>query len=181
MRDSLCSSVHIAALAAAVVAAALARQASAEAFVEVGANATRVETDIVTLPHTFTNTSGLHVGAGIRRELSRGSIGARLELDDVDGDVLLAVRAFDYRRHLSDRLAWTAFAGAARIDLGTPAYGYYFGGGVELKDLWPRWSLGIDLRIGDKLARDNVLPTDPIGDDNFYDVTGLAVYLSRRF
>ena len=30
-----------------------------------------------------------------------GSIGARIELDDLDGDLLLAVRAFDYRRHLS--------------------------------------------------------------------------------
>jgi hypothetical protein len=181
MKRLLCSSVRVVALAAAVVAAALAREATAEAFVDVGANATRVEADIATLPHTFTSTSGLHFGAGIRRSLSQGSIGARLELDDVDGDLLLAVRAFDYRRHLSDRLAWTAFAGAARLDLATPAYGYYLGGGVELKDLWPRWSLGLDLRIGDKLARDNVLPTDAPGDDNFYDLTGLAVYLSRRF
>jgi hypothetical protein len=181
MKGSFCSSVRVAALAAAVVAAALAQGATAEAFVDVGANATRVEVDIVNLPHTFTDTSGLHFGVGLRRELSQGSIGARLELDDLDGDLLLAVRAFDYRRHLSDRLALTAFAGAARLDLATPAYGYYLGGGVELKDLWPRWSLGVDLRLGDKLARDNLLPTDPPGDDNFYDITGLAVYLSRRF
>jgi hypothetical protein len=93
------------------------------------------------------------------------------------------VRALDYRRHLSQRLALTAFAGAARLDLDTAAYGYYLGGGVQLKDLWPRWSLGIDLRIGDKLARDNVLPTDPQGGrpDNFYDLSGVSVYLSRSF
>ena len=47
------------------------------------------------------DASGLHVGAGLRRELAHGSIGARVELDDLDGDLLLAVRAFDYRRHLS--------------------------------------------------------------------------------
>jgi hypothetical protein len=43
--------------------------------------------------------------------------------------------------------------------------------------------LGIDLRYGDKLARDNLLPTDPQGGtpDNFYDVSGIAVYFSRRF
>jgi hypothetical protein len=168
-------------IAAALVAASLAREAASEVFLDVGAGATRVEADIVNMPHTVTNTSGLHLGAGLRRELRQGSIGARLELDDVDGELLLAVRAFDYRRHLSERFALTAFAGAARLDLATPAYGYYFGGGVELKDLFPRWNLGIDLRIGDKLARDNLLPTDPPGDDNFYDVTGVAVYLSRRF
>ena len=78
----------------------------------------------------------------------------------------------------------TAFAGAARLDLDTPAHGWYLGGGVELKDLWPRWSLALDLRIGDKLARDNVLPSDPQGGDrpdSFYDLRGFSLYLSRRF
>ena len=184
MQNSVCSTVRTMALAtAAAVAAALAHAAAAEVFVDFGAHATRVEADIVDAPHTFTNTSGLHVGAGLRRELRQGSIGARVELDDVDGDLLLAVRAFDYRRHISDRWALTAFAGAARLDAATPAYGYYFGGGVELKELWPRWNLGVDIRRGDKLARDNVLPTDPQGSgpDNFYDLTGLAVYLRWRF
>ncbi len=77
----------------------------------------------------------------------------------------------------------TAFAGAARLDLDTPAYGYYLGGGVQIKELWPRWSLGLDLRFGDKLARDNLLPSDPQGGrpDNFYDLSGLTIYLSRGF
>jgi hypothetical protein len=93
------------------------------------------------------------------------------------------VRAFDYRRHISQRLALTAFAGAARLDLDTPAHGWYLGGGVQIKELWPRWSLSLDLRLGDKLARDNVLPTDPQGGrpDNFYDLSGLTIYLSRGF
>jgi hypothetical protein len=171
-------------LAATVFAAGFGHAAAAEVFIDVGGHSTRVEADIATLPDKIEDTtSGLHLGAGLRRELSRGSIGARLELDDVDGDLLLAVRALDYRRHLSQRLSVTAFAGAARLDLDTPAHGWYFGGGVELNDLWPRWNLVFDLRIGDKLARDNVLPTDPQGGrpDNFYDLRGLAVYLSRRF
>jgi hypothetical protein len=120
---------------------------------------------------------------GVRRELANGSIGARVELDDVDGDALLAVRALDYRRHLTPRLAVTGFLGAARLDLATPAYGYWLGGGVQLKELLPGWDLGVDLRYGDKIARDNLLPTDPQGgkQDNFYDLSGIAVYLSRRF
>ena len=74
-------------------------------------------------------------------------------------------------------------AGAARLDLATPAYGYYFGGGVQFKDLRPHWDLSVDLRYGDKIARDNLLSTDPQGGspDNFYDLVGFSVYLSRRF
>jgi hypothetical protein len=167
-----------------MLAVSSAATASAEAFVDLGLSATRVKADIPTLPDKATSTqSGVHLGAGLRRELTRGSIGARVELDDVDGDLLLAVRAFDYRRHVSQRFALTAFAGAARLDLATPAYGYYLGGGVQIKDLWPSWTLALDLRRGDKIARDNLLPGEPQGDrpDSFYDLTGVSVYLSRRF
>ena len=184
MKDCYRSNRRVAGLAAAAIATSLAQGVAAEAFVDVGINSTRVEADIATLPETVTSSSsGLHLGAGLRRELRQGSIGARLELDDVDGELLLAVRALDYRRHLSARLSLTAFAGAARLDLATPAYGWYFGGGIELTDLWPRWNLAFDLRVGDKLARDNAAPEDPQGDrpDNFYDIRGVAVYLSRRF
>jgi hypothetical protein len=184
MKDSPCLRLRLACLAVAVAAAGVARGAAAEGFVDFGAHTTSIEADIATLPDKVeSDATGWHVGIGLRRELTQGSIGARLELDDLDGDLLLSVRALDYRRHLSQRFALTAFAGAARLDLDTPAYGYYFGGGVQVKDLWPRWSLGIDLRIGDKLARDNVLPTDPQGGrpDNFYDLSGISIYLSRGF
>jgi hypothetical protein len=158
--------------------------AFAEVFVDVGVNYAEIEADIANLPASITTTqTGWHIGAGLRRELTQGSIGARLEADDIDGDTLLAVRALDYRRHVSERFALTAFLGAARLDLETPAHGYYLGGGLEIKDLFPSWTLGIDVRFGDKLARDNLLPTDPQGgrSDNFYDLTGLSLYLSRRF
>ena len=94
----------------------------------------------------------------MRRELrGGGNIGVRLELDDVDSNLLIAVRALDYRYSISDRLAVGAFLGAARLDLATPAHGYYLGGGVQLKELVRGWDLSIDLRLGDKLARDNLL------------------------
>lgn len=181
MKDSLRSALRVTGLAAAAVAIALAREIAAEGFVDIGFNATSIEADIATLPDKVeSDVSGLHVGGGFRRELTQGSIGARVELDDLDGDLLLAVRALDYRRHVSERFALTAFAGAARLDLGTPAYGYYLGGGVQIKDLWPRWSIGIDLRLGDKLARDNFDPQAPRPDD-FYDLSGVTLYLSRGF
>jgi hypothetical protein len=116
-----------------------------------------------------------------RRE--RGDIGVRLELDVLDSDLLLAVRALDYRYNLSDRFAIGAFIGAARLDLATPAYGYYLGGGVQFKEIMPRWDLSLDLRFADKIARDNILPSDPQGGrpDNFYDVSGIGLYLGYRF
>jgi hypothetical protein len=171
----------IATAAAAMCSAAT--DVRADVFLDFGLHGTHVEADVATLTKVTTSESGLHLGVGLRRELANGSIGARVELDDVGGDALLAVRAFDYRRHLTERLAVSAFLGAARLDLATPAYGYYFGTGVQFKDLLPSWTLSVDLRYGDKIARDNLLPTDPQGGkpDNFYDLSGIAVYLSRRF
>ncbi|HVY66803.1 MAG TPA: hypothetical protein VHH11_18440 [Gammaproteobacteria bacterium] len=163
----------------------LAGMAHAEPFVDLGLNESRVGAKIANRQARIsTSSTGLHVGVGVRRTLSNGGdIGVRLEIDDLDSNTLLAIRALDYRFNLSQRFAVTAFAGVARLDLATPAYGYYLGGGVQFKDLRPRWDLGIDVRYGDKIARDNLLPTDPQGGspDNFYDLTGISVYLSRRF
>jgi hypothetical protein len=177
------SNTRFASVATAVAAMFLAVDAHADVFLDFGLHGTHVEADVATFTRVTTSETGLHLGAGLRRELASGSIGARVELDDIDGDLLLAVRALDYRRHLTDRFAVTAFLGAARLDLATPAYGYYLGTGVQLKELWPSWSLSVDLRYGDKIARDNVLPSDPQGgkNDNFYDLSGVSVYLSRRF
>jgi hypothetical protein len=159
--------------------------ARAESFIDLGLNVSSVGAKIANRQaRVSTSTTGLHFGVGARRELANGgNIGVRLELDDVDSNLLLAVRALDYRFNLSQRLAINAFAGAARLALATPAYGYYLGGGVQFKDVKPRWDLSVDLRYGDKIARDNLLPTDPQGGspDNFYDLTGVSVYLSRRF
>ncbi len=163
----------------------LAAGARAEPFVDLGINSSSVDARIANTDGFVTsNSSGLHLGVGIRRRLDGGGdIGVRLELDDVDSDTLLAVRALDYRFNVSDRFGIGAFAGVARLDLATPAYGYYVGAGVQLKSLVRDWDLGIDFRYGDKIARDNVLPSDPQGgsSDNFYDLTGLTLYLSRRF
>jgi len=159
--------------------------ALAEPFVDLGLNSSRVGAKVANRPARITtSTTGLHLGVGVRRDLPKGgNIGVRLEIDDVDSNTLLAIRALDYRFNLSQRLAINAFAGAARLDLATPAYGYYFGGGVQFKDLRPKLDLSVDLRYGDKIARDNLLPTDPQGGspDNFYDLTGVSVYLSWRF
>jgi len=101
MKSSLGLRTYTTGIAAAIVAAGLAREAGAELFVDFGVNDSSVEADIATQPVSITtDSSGLHFGVGLRRELTHGSIGARIELDDLDGESLLAVRALDYRRHL---------------------------------------------------------------------------------
>ena len=183
----LTTRIRFAALPVAVAATILgAPPARGEVFVDLGVHTTRVEADLANgASITETTSSGAHLGVGVRRELNRGSIGARLEVDDLDTDLVLAVRALDYRHHLSPRFALTGFIGAARLDLATPAYGYDLGGGIEIKNLFAGWDLGIDLRLGDKLARDSVLPTDPVPqggqNDNFYDLRSASVYLRYRF
>ncbi|HET6493189.1 MAG TPA: hypothetical protein VFG44_09460 [Burkholderiales bacterium] len=158
---------------------------SADLFVDVGAQTSRVEARIANVEGTVDTTeTGAHIGVGVFRNVGeRSKLGVRLELDNLGSNLLLAVRAVDWRYALSEHVSVGGFLGAARLDLATPAYGYYFGGGIQFTDVMPRWDIGIDLRYGDKIARDNVLPTDPQGGspDNFYDLLGVSVYLSRRF
>ena len=101
----------------------------------------------------------------------------------LDKQFFIAIARLDYRRHISERLAFNVFVGAARFDLGTPAYGYYYGAGFQFKQLVSTWDLSIDLRIADEVARDNLLPSDPQGgmSDNFRDIFGISFYLTRRF
>ena len=176
---------RVAALLVTAFTALAAHAASADVFIEVGAQAARVEATIALQDDKITeDESGWHLGIGASRAFGmRNEIGVRIELDSIGSDLLLAVRALDYRRHLNERIALGAFVGAARLDLATPAYGYYLGGGVHFKDVVASWDLGIDLRFGDKVARDNLLPTDPRGGspDNFYDITGISLYLRHTF
>lgn len=158
---------------------------AAEVFIDVGIHSSTIKSDIANRPDTIERSeSGVHVGIGARRNSqNRGDFGVRVELDDLGSTTMLSVRALDYRRHITSKLAVTAFLGAARLSLATPAYGYYLGGGIQWQDIFERWDLSLEARHGDKIARDNLLPSDPQGGrpDNFHDVSGVSLFLSRRF
>src|SRR6476646_5960618 len=176
-------SASLSLLACTLLASLLSNTARSEVLVDFGMNSTRVEADIATYPSILTTTTtGYHVGAGVRRALEHGSFGARVELEDIDSNLLIAVRALDYKHAFTQNLSIGGFIGAARLDLATPAYGYWLGGALEY-DFSAHWAVSFDLRIGDKLARDNLLPSDPQGGrpDNFYDLRGVSIYLSHRF
>ncbi|MEP7242276.1 MAG: capsule assembly Wzi family protein [Gammaproteobacteria bacterium] len=160
---------------------------SAEIFVDAGLNANRVHIDLAAeQPATRTSWAiGPHFALGARRAVSdRSDLGARLELDSIDGHTLLAVRALDYRYRFGGPIALSVFIGAARYALATPAYGEYFGAGLQWRNLLPGWDAAVDLRYAKKVARDHLLPSDPVSStqpDSFYDILSPTISLTRRF
>jgi hypothetical protein len=133
--------------------------------------------------HTESLGVAPHFAIGARRAVSdRSDLGVRAEFDDIDGDLLLSVRALDYRYRFHNPLAVSVFVGASRLDLATPAYGYYYGAGVQWRNLLPNTDVGLDLRYGDKIARDKLLPSDPPSTkrpDSFYDLTARTASLAE--
>lgn len=130
-------------------------------------------------------TTGAHVGVGARRAVTEHSdLGARLELDRIEGRNLIAVRAIDYRYRIGRHFGLTGFIGGGRYSLATAAYGYYMGVGVQWRDFLPGFDLNLDGRHYEKIARDKLLPSDPPSQprpDMFYDIDGAAMYISWRF
>jgi len=165
---------------------------SVDYFVDIGGSASRARVELAAVrgDKYVTNTSyAPHIGIGARRAVSDNSdLGARIEFDRIEDQLLIAVRALDYRYRFNRHAALAAFAGAARYNLATPAFGYYFGIGGQWREIGgqvlPGIDLNLDVRYGDKLARDKLLPTDPgteVRPDMFYDIMGATLYLSYRW
>ncbi len=159
---------------------------SAELFVETGVTGYEVRLDPDEATPTINSGKEFapHIGIGARRAVSsRSDLGARVELDDLSGDLLVAVRAIDYRYRFRNPLALSVFVGAAHLDKATPAIGLYVGAGLQWRDVLPGWDAGVDLRFVQNAARDRLLASDPQGvrPDIFYDVLGATLNITKRF
>jgi len=161
---------------------------SVEVFVDVGAQQSNVRE--IRLDSGPTLASGYeanyHTAVGARRRVAdRHDIGARIELDQVPGGSLVSLRAVDYRYRLWRQVAVSAFVGAARYDIGLPAYSYYWGAGLQYRDVLPGWDIGADFRQYDKFTRDRVLASDPPAPVQLprrvWDIRSVSLYLSRRW
>jgi hypothetical protein len=157
-----------------------------ELFVDAGANANRVITNVdIGVPVTTSKVMfGPHFAIGARRAVSdNNDLGIRLEDDQVDGHNLLGVRPVDYRYRFGDTFALGLFAGVNRYNVATPAYSLYAGIGGQWRNVLPKWDLGLDLRYAQNIARNHVLPTDQQGvrPDTFYKIESVVGYISRRF
>jgi Capsule assembly protein Wzi len=159
----------------------------AQLFMEVGASELRVRKDLTEETPIVTGSFATepHVALGARRAVSEHSdLGARLDFDQSEGHSLIGVRLIDYRYRLShSALAITGFLGAARYALATPAYGFYYGLGVQWRDILPHLDLGVEARYYDNVARDRLLPSDmhTARPDSFYDIIGGVLSLSYHF
>jgi Capsule assembly protein Wzi len=160
-----------------------------EFFVDVGAGGAQIEKILDSTIPNFKEDweSTPHIGIGVRRPVSeRSDLGARLEFDRVDGYQLMSFRALDYRFRWGRKLALGAFFGVGRYDIELPAYGYYWGAGVQYRDVFPKWDVGLDFRQFYKMGRDKtLLPNEPpISPDRtrmFFDVDIIGLNVSRRF
>ena len=160
--------------------------ASGQMFVDAGVHSLRVRTDLTELTPKSTGPrmTAAHVALGARRSVSDHSdFGARVEFDDLGGSSLIGVRLIDYRYRFEGPLAATGFMGAVRYALATPAYSYYYGVGLQWRDIVPHVDVGIDGRYYDSVARRHVLPSDPHTNraDSFYDISGGVLSLTYHF
>ena len=163
------------------------RPEHAEVHVDAGVVASRVIADITAItPRVETGTGyGPHLTIGARNAVTEHQdLGAALEADGAHGVSLIGARFFDYRYRFNGPLALNLFVGAARYAAATPAYGFYYGAGLQWREVLPHWDIGIDYRYASKVDRVRVLPTDPQGGynhDAYYDVTLGTLYISRKF
>ena len=125
-----------------------------------------------------------HFGLGARRAVSANNdLGVRLEVDQVDGHLLLGVRA----ARLPIPILRPFRAGLIRrggpLQSRNPRLFDLCGVGAQLRDVLPKWDVGVDFKHGQNIARDHVLASDPQGvrPDSFYKIDTGIVYLSRRF
>jgi hypothetical protein len=167
----------------------LERNHLAEFHVDLGLVGSQIIADITSeTPRTQSDIGfGPHFMVGARRAIStHQDIGAGREADDIHGVSLIAARIVDYRYRFNNPLALNLFMGAARYAAATPAYGFYYGGGVEWRNVLPHWDVGINYRYAAKVDRLRTEPTDPPEDvgyrpDAYYDVTMGTLYVSRKF
>lgn len=157
-----------------------------ELYVQAGVNLYRLEDSPLSTVLTYSPwTAGPHFAAGAWRRVSEHQdLGVAVDADDIERRALIGVRPLDYRYRFGPSLALHAFAGVARYSAGTPAYGFYLGGGPQWRNVLPGWDLGIDYRRVVDAERIRDLPSDPQGgtrDDAFYNVSTWGLYVTRKF
>jgi hypothetical protein len=158
----------------------------AQVFVDAGVNANKVRTDLEKgIPITTSQLAyGPHFGLGARRAVSeRNDLGVRAEFDQVDGHLLIGLRALDYRHRFDGPFALNVFGGVARYNVETPATSMYAGVGGQWRDVLPAWDLNLDFRYAQNVARDHVLASDVQGarPETFYKIESVTLYVSRHF
>ncbi len=158
-----------------------------EVHVDVGAVASNILADITSdTPRIKSGTGiGPHLTIGARRGVTEHQdVGAAIDADDIHGVSLVGARIVDWRWRFNNPLALNLFLGAARYAAATPAYGFYYGAGLQWREVLPHWDVGVDYRYAQKVDRLRTLPGEPQSGyrpDAYYDISMATLYVSRKF
>ncbi len=96
---------------------------------------------------------------------TKHKLGLGLDFEKILSENLIGYRALDYQYEVTERVHAGAFFGAATIETGLPQNGYYYGVNSSLFIFSNKLALHYELKVGDGLARDRLLDSDPEGDD----------------
>jgi hypothetical protein len=138
-----------------------------ERFVAVGASSGRLGLDLggfstanEAAPLQYRDELSPYLGVGLRRPISTYvDVGVQADFDNFDG-LMMGLRILDVRYRLGRHVAAGGFVGFARYSGPTPAQGYYYGFGLQWRNLWRHWDVSLEERYFDALQRDKVLPSD---------------------
>ena len=153
-------------------------------YVQVGANYDRVLVYKPSRSRRYTPYKAEpHVAVGAWRRISaHQDIGVGLDIDDIHRHMLLGARMVDYRYRFGRHLAAHAFLGAARYALATPAYGLYLGAGLQWRNLFPGWGVGVDFHNVISAQRLQDLPSEtPCCRQTLDSIYSWTFYVSRSF
>jgi hypothetical protein len=164
------------------------QDATTSIFYNVGINRNRVKHIVAADTPDFTTSSKLsyHAAIGARRLLTdRTQLGVRLDVDQADNHSVIGLRMLDARYNFQNHFSFGGFFGVGRYSVGLPAYGWYYGIGMERTKIFRSWDLTLDLYSYLKMGRDKALPDDPPIFTNkpriFFNVDGLRVSIGKSF
>jgi len=137
--------------------------------------------DIVELETEYTPLLGANITKTLNDEWSFG-LGMQYEkLLDFNYFTLKAIEStYDFNQHV----ALGGYIGGSRLSEGVPAYGYRFGLNLAWTKLYQNLDWVVETSLGDTIARDKHLASDPPSDhrpDLMYDVVFFSSYLRWTF
>lgn len=158
-------------------------------FLNAGFSATdlQLDTGIPAIDNNSSVESGYHLGFAIRNSYGLNinhHFGFGIDIDKINGDTLLALRALDYQYNLTPNWRTGVFLGAIKLESGAAQNGFYLGFNI-MRDQWRKnLDLGFELRHGSGLARDR-LPSERLNVTNnrpdvFLDYVSAVFFLSWR-
>lgn len=139
------------------------------------------EVDIVDLDTEYTPL----LGGNITKTLNENwRFGIGIQYEYLLDSSFVTLKAIEATYLFNSKLGLGGYLGASRLAKGLPAYGYRAGLNLAWLDLYENLDWVLEYSIGDTVARDKLLDTDPPADhrpDLMYDFVFFSTYLRWTF